>query len=184
MPAYNEAGNLPTLLSDLTATLRTLADRWEVIVVDDGSRDGTPAAMQPWLSAPGVRYVRLSRNFGKEAALSAGLDRAQGDAVVLMDADGQHPVDMLATMVEAWRGGADMVCTVRRSRAEPGCISHAVHRDVEDPLRLVFVEQWADRAALLAHFAVPASRAFVKAAAGFASAAPAMTLFEVDEWTP
>ncbi len=118
VPAYNEADNLPTLLSDLTATLRTLADRWEVIVVDDGSRDGTPAAMQPWLSAPGVRYVRLSRNFGKEAALSAGLDRAAGDAVVLMDADGQHPVDMLATMVEAWRGGADMVCTVRRSRAE------------------------------------------------------------------
>ena len=53
---------------------------------------------------------------------------------------------------------------VRRSRTEPGCLSHAVHRDVEDPLRLVFVEEWADRAALLAHFAVPASRAFVKAA--------------------
>lgn len=70
---------------------------------------------------------------------------------------------------------------VRRSRTEPGCISHAVHRDVEDPLRLVFVEEWADRAALLAHFAVPASRAFVKAAAGYASAAPRMSVYEVDE---
>jgi quinol monooxygenase YgiN len=69
---------------------------------------------------------------------------------------------------------------VRRSRAEPGCISHAVHRDVEDPLRLVFVEEWADRAALLAHFAVPASRAFVKAAAACASTAPTMALYEVD----
>jgi len=69
---------------------------------------------------------------------------------------------------------------VRRSRTEPGCISHAVHRDVEDPLRLVFVEEWADRAALLAHFAVPASRAFVKAAAGFAAAAPTMALYEVE----
>lgn len=69
---------------------------------------------------------------------------------------------------------------VRRSRAEPGCISHAVHRDVEDPLRLVFVEEWADRAALLAHFAVPASRAFVKAAAACAVAAPTMALYEVD----
>lgn len=69
---------------------------------------------------------------------------------------------------------------VRRSRAEPGCISHAVHRDVEDPLRLVFVEEWADRTALLAHFAVPASRAFVKAAAACAVAAPTMALYEVD----
>ncbi len=69
---------------------------------------------------------------------------------------------------------------VRRSRAEPGCISHAVHRDAEDPLRLVFVEQWADRAALRAHFAVPASRAFVKAAAACATGAPAMALYEVD----
>jgi quinol monooxygenase YgiN len=69
---------------------------------------------------------------------------------------------------------------VRRSRTEPGCISHAVHRDVEDPLRLVFVEEWAGRAALLAHFAVPASRAFVKTAAACASAAPTMSLYEVD----
>lgn len=67
---------------------------------------------------------------------------------------------------------------VRRSRTEPGCISHAVHRDVENPLRLVFFEEWADRAALLTHFAVPASRAFVKAAAACAAAAPAMQLFE------
>ncbi|MCU0921319.1 MAG: antibiotic biosynthesis monooxygenase [Burkholderiaceae bacterium] len=69
---------------------------------------------------------------------------------------------------------------VRRSRSEPGCIAHAVHRDVEEPLRLVFVEEWADRAALLAHFAVPASRAFVKAAAGCAAGAPTMALYEVD----
>ena len=70
---------------------------------------------------------------------------------------------------------------VRRSRTEPGCLAHAVHRDAEDPLRLVFVEEWADRAALQAHFAVPASRAFVKAAAACASALPQMSLYEVDE---
>jgi quinol monooxygenase YgiN len=69
---------------------------------------------------------------------------------------------------------------VRRSRSEPGCLSHTVHRDVEDPLRLVFVEEWANRAALLAHFAVPASRAFVKAAAACATGAPSMALYEVD----
>ena len=69
---------------------------------------------------------------------------------------------------------------VRRSRTEPGCLSHAVHHDVEDPLRLVFVEEWADRAALMAHFAVPASRGFVKAAAAWAVGAPTMALYEVD----
>ena len=69
---------------------------------------------------------------------------------------------------------------VRRSRAEPGCLSHAVHRDAEDPLCLVFVEEWADRTALLAHFAVPASRAFVKAAAACATGAPSISLYEVD----
>jgi quinol monooxygenase YgiN len=65
---------------------------------------------------------------------------------------------------------------VQRSRKEPGCISHAVHVDCENPLRLVFVEQWADRAALLAHFAVPASRDFVRALQPLASAATTIEL--------
>jgi quinol monooxygenase YgiN len=67
---------------------------------------------------------------------------------------------------------------VRRSRAEPGCISHAVHHDAENPLRLVFVEQWADRAALMAHFAVPASRAFAKAAGELASEPPTIQIYD------
>lgn len=67
---------------------------------------------------------------------------------------------------------------VRRSRAEPGCLSHAVSRDAEEPLRLVFLERWADRAALQAHFAVPASRGFVKVLAAFAAEAPTMQLYE------
>ncbi len=67
---------------------------------------------------------------------------------------------------------------VRRSRAEPGCISHAVHRDVEDAHRLVFVEQWADAAALKAHFTVPESRAFVGALGALCSARPALTMYE------
>src|SRR5262245_51037830 len=70
---------------------------------------------------------------------------------------------------------------VARSRSEPGCLSHAVHQDTEDAQRLVFVERWADRAALAAHFQVPASRAFVKALAALASAPPQMTLYEASE---
>ena len=67
---------------------------------------------------------------------------------------------------------------VHRSRGEPGCISHAVHVDCENPLRLVFIEQWADRAALLAHFAVPASRDFVRALQPLASAAATIELYD------
>jgi len=67
---------------------------------------------------------------------------------------------------------------VRRSRLEPGCLAHAVHIDCENPLRLVFVEQWADRAALSAHFAVPASRDFVRALRPLASAAATLELYD------
>ena len=67
---------------------------------------------------------------------------------------------------------------VRRSRTEPGCLLHSVHRDVEDPLRLVFLEHWADAEALRAHFAVPASNEFVKAARGLAAGSTAISIFE------
>src|SRR5438034_1753774 len=118
MPAFNEAENLPIVLEQATRQLAELTERWEIIVVDDGSRDATPAAMLPWLLRPGVRYVRLSRNFGKEAALTAGIDRAGGEVVLLMDADGQHPPELLPRMLAAWQQGADMVCAARASRAD------------------------------------------------------------------
>jgi glycosyltransferase involved in cell wall biosynthesis len=118
VPAYNEAANIGLLLTGLTEQLAALTDRWEILVVDDGSRDATPAAMAPWLTRPGVRYLRLSRNFGKEAALTAGIDRAEGDVVLLMDADLQHPASLVPEMVTAWVGGADMVCAARASRAD------------------------------------------------------------------
>jgi glycosyltransferase involved in cell wall biosynthesis len=118
VPAYNEARNLPTLLVQLGDALRALTDDWEVIVVDDGSRDDTALIMLPWTREPGVRYLRLSRNFGKECALTAGIDHAGGDVVLLMDADLQHPPSMIARMLAAWQRGADMVCTARRSRSD------------------------------------------------------------------
>ena len=118
MPAYNEGGCLAAVVDELRSALAGLTDRWEVIVVDDGSRDGTPAVARSCAAEPGVRVVRLSRNFGKEAALTAGIDRALGRVVVLMDADGQHPASLLPRMLEAWRQGADMVCAVRASRVD------------------------------------------------------------------
>ena len=118
VPSFNEAANLMPLLIGLTSQLAALSDRWEVLVIDDGSRDATPAVIAPWLTRPGVRYVRLSRNFGKEAALTAGIERAAGEVVVLMDADLQHPFSLLPAMLEAWLKGAEMVCAARASRTD------------------------------------------------------------------
>ncbi len=118
VPAYNEAGYLPTLLADLGAALGALSPRWEIIVVNDGSRDATDSVIRPWLQQPGVRYLALSRNFGKEAALTAGLEHATGEVVVMIDADGQHPLSLLPQMLDGWRQGADAVCAVRDNRSD------------------------------------------------------------------
>ena len=118
VPAYNEAANLPRLLAELSQALAAISPQWELILVDDGSRDNTPAVVAPWLQKPGLRYLRLSRNFGKEAALSAGLEHAQGDVVLTLDADLQHPLTLLPTLLQGWRNGADTVCGVRETRAD------------------------------------------------------------------
>jgi glycosyltransferase involved in cell wall biosynthesis len=89
----------------------------ELIVVDDGSRDDTAAVMQSQCALrPEVVYLKLSRNFGKEPALTAGIEAAQGDVVILMDGDGQHPVSLVPDMLEKWRTGSDVVYAVRRTR--------------------------------------------------------------------
>ena len=118
LPAYNEGDSLPVVLAELSEELRQHFERWEIIVVNDGSSDDTELRVAPWLTGRGVRYVSLSRNFGKEAALTAGLDRARGDLVLLMDADLQHPPALVAEMLRAWREGADMVYTVRATRGD------------------------------------------------------------------
>ena len=125
MPAYNEAASLPDVLARVLLALRALSPRVELVVVDDGSRDDTVAVMRRLCAAePALRLVQLSRNFGKEAALTAGLAAARGEVVVLMDADGQHPTALLADMLRHWQGGADVVYAVRSTRADQS----ALHR--------------------------------------------------------
>ena len=121
MPAFNEAANLVHVVPDALAALRNLAGPVELIVVDDGSSDDTADVAQALARAhPELVCVTLSRNFGKEAALSAGLEVARGDLALVMDADGQHPVALVAQMLAHWQDGADMVYAVRRDRGQQG----------------------------------------------------------------
>jgi glycosyltransferase involved in cell wall biosynthesis len=116
VPCLNECENLRVLLPALMSMLGRLCTSWEVIVTDDGSTDDTPALMRDWAAIDGFRYVQLSRNFGKEAALSAGLEAATGDVVICLDADMQHPPALIPDMLARWRAGADMVYAVREHR--------------------------------------------------------------------
>lgn len=118
VPAYNEAGHLADFLAALHATASGLAAQVEIIVVDDGSRDATRDEALKAAAACNVRYLGLSRNFGKEAALSAGIDHARGDLVLLIDADFQHPLELVPEMVAQWRAGYDMVYGVIADRAD------------------------------------------------------------------
>jgi glycosyltransferase involved in cell wall biosynthesis len=116
VPAYNEGAHLAGFLRDLAATLAAITPQFEIIVVNDGSADDTEQQVNAVAEECGVRYLGLSRNFGKEAALTAGIDCAAGDAVILLDADYQHPLALLPEMVALWRAGYDMVYGVIADR--------------------------------------------------------------------
>jgi glycosyltransferase involved in cell wall biosynthesis len=118
VPVYNEAQALAILHRRLAQVLRGTGVSWEIVYVDDGSTDSTSAVLATLqLQEPAVALARLSRNFGKEAAMSAGLRLARGEAVVLIDADLQDPPELIPAMLQAWRQGADVVNMRRRSRA-------------------------------------------------------------------
>ena len=118
IPVHNEAEVLPELLQRLQLSLRQLPCPTELLFVDDGSSDNSVALLKAGQATlPAIRVVSLSRNFGKEAATTAGLHHARGDAVILMDADLQDPPELIPAMVEQWRRGFDVVLMKRRSRA-------------------------------------------------------------------
>ena len=116
-PCYNEEAGLPEFVRRITAVCAQLACSYEIILVNDGSRDRTlPVALDLASRDPLIKVVNLLRNFGHQAAVTAGLDLAEGDAVVLIDSDLQDPPEVILDMVHAWKAGADVAYGQRRTR--------------------------------------------------------------------
>jgi dolichol-phosphate mannosyltransferase len=114
-PVYNEEATIEQFYARVCSALAGLS--FEIVLVDDGSTDGGPAVLERLASSdPRVRIVFLSRNFGHQTALTAGLDHARGDAVVMLDADLQDPPELINTMLDRWRVGCDVVYAVREAR--------------------------------------------------------------------
>jgi len=127
VPVFNEADNIPLLIERLTPALERCAASHEIIFVNDGSQDATMAALRAAHARdPRVDAISFSRNFGKEVAIAAGLDHARGRAVVIMDADLQHPPETIAAMVGKWREGYENVYGLRQDRATDSALRRAL----------------------------------------------------------
>lgn len=118
VPVFNEENLVAEFIAALDKTLQELLYPYEILLIDDGSQDNTFSKIRAIRSQYSLRYVRFSRNFGKEKALSAGLDLAKGDAVILIDSDFQHPLELIQEFIIQWENGYDMVYAVRQNREQ------------------------------------------------------------------
>ena len=115
VPVFNEEENIDAFFNEVCKYMEPLPVSFEVIFVDDGSRDATPLILDRLAQADSrVRALILARNFGHQVALSCGLDHADGDAVITMDGDMQHPPAMLPQLIESWQSGYQVVQTIRK----------------------------------------------------------------------
>ncbi len=126
LPAWNEADGIAQAIGVIEDAIRAEVASYEIVVVDDGSRDGTFDRLRVLAATmPHLRALRFSRNFGKEAALLAGLEVARGRAVVTMDADLQHPPTVIPDLLRRWRDGARVVHAVKQDRSRDGVFARA-----------------------------------------------------------
>ena len=120
VPAYNEQGNLSVLVQRVITVLKNY-DEYEIILINDGSKDDTLQVMKQLHHEYGcVQYISLSRNFGHQYALKAGLDHATGDCVISMDGDMQHPPEIIPSLINKWSEGYDIVYTIRQDKGTEG----------------------------------------------------------------
>jgi glycosyltransferase involved in cell wall biosynthesis len=123
IPMFNEADGLEALFARLMPILEGISPDWEILCVNDGSRDDTLLQLKAWHQhEPRIRLLSLSRNFGKEAALTAGLHHASGQAIIPLDADLQDPPELIPELVAKWREGYKVVLATRKSRMGEGML--------------------------------------------------------------
>jgi glycosyltransferase involved in cell wall biosynthesis len=121
VPIFNEEENLPELRQRITAALDSIGDSWELICVNDGSHDRSLAILREMhQNDPRIKLINLSRNFGHQPAVTAGIHHARGDCVILIDGDLQDPPELIPQMVSKWKEGNQVVLAERRSRSESG----------------------------------------------------------------
>lgn len=120
IPVFDEGENLELLHRRLSRVLQHLCEDYEIILVDDGSRDNSlQVIMRLRKSNPRVKVISFSRNFGHQMAITAGIDYSSGDAVIVMDADLQDPPEVISQLIEKWKEGYDTVYAIRESRKDP-----------------------------------------------------------------
>ena len=124
IPLYQEAGNFAETLQTIIYIIKSLQVTYEIILIDDGSTDHTwQVIVCQHQQNECVKGLRLSRNFGKESALAAGLEYANGQAIIVMDGDMQHPPSLIPAMYNFWREGLDIVEAVKQSRGKENVLS-------------------------------------------------------------
>ncbi len=126
VPVYNERAGLGAFHESLVETLRGTHHSYEIIYCDDGSTDGSTDILHELAAGhEQVKVISLSRNFGKEIATTAGLHTASGDAIITLDADGQHPIELIPEFIAKWRAGAKVVIGIRTSNQREGVVKRA-----------------------------------------------------------
>ena len=172
VPCYNESENAETLYSRIIAAMQPIAETWELVLINDGSTDDTLAHLISLQQRDDrVVLVELSRNFGKEAALSAGLDIARGEAIIPLDADLQDPPELIPDLLAKWHEGFEVVNAVRLSREGESILkrftAHAFYRVINRLSSVPIPQDTGDfrliaRPALEAIKALPERRRFMK----------------------
>lgn len=121
VPVYNESGGLGRFHESLLKILKSAKRPYEIIYCDDGSTDSSPELIRKWAAKdPKIKLIRLSRNFGKEIAVTAGIHEARGQAIITVDADGQHPVELIPEFLAKWQAGSKVVIGVRTTNQKEG----------------------------------------------------------------
>src|SRR6266702_6438551 len=129
VPVFNEQESIAELHSRLDAVMQSIDQSYEIIFVNDGSADKSLDLMLEFSQKDkNIKVLEFSRNFGHQAAITAGLDYARGDAVITMDSDLQHPPELIPVLVKKWEEGYDVVCTCRQRTADTGLFKNVTSR--------------------------------------------------------